>query len=235
MARFFSQTFSDGADISLELGNEEWVRQMVISNNWNHIRIGLLYQVTGTANTTNAGTNFAVGICSGTGAPFGVLTTTNFVGIECVNVLGWVANAGQPYYSYASSNLFACKKVGGSVTTAATNLADSVGLYVPTIAGAARRGLLYVDITKGTPNYTIGISAPPNTSAASDWTVPFLVSGMTQTFGSIVVNSVSMSTGNGAQTLACDETAGIFDTVDIYSNLLSNPFEIQEVAIEKLA
>lgn len=239
MAQYITTAFAGGNDIALQLGNEEWVRTLAIGSTWTHVRIGLLYQITGTA-TTAGGTGFAVGMCSGSTAPFNGASTTNFVGIECVTALGFVANSGNPYYQFASGNLFACKKVVATITTAATNLGDSVDMGVPTAAGSTlRRGLLYVDITKGSPNYTIGISAASGmgstSSGSHDFTVAELLSGMTQPFGSMTVGGFLLSNGNGAQALACDETAGGFDTVDIYSNELNNPFNLYEVAVEKLA
>lgn len=233
MALFTTTTFSDGPDVGLQLGNEEWVRKMALGSTWTHIRIGLLYQISGTA-TTPGGSGFAIGICSGTSAPFGNASTTNFVGVECVAAL--LYNSTNPNFQFTVSNLFACKKVVSTITTAATNLGDGSGIWTASTSGTARRGILYVDITKGSPNYTIGITGSTLGSAATDFTVPNLLAGMTQNYGSISLGVGGvLSNGNGAQTLACDETAGGFDTVNIYSNELANPMTIFEVAVEKLA
>lgn len=234
MASFVTTLFSDGNDVGLQLGNEEWVRKLAIGSTWTHIRIGVLWQLTGTANTPG-GTGWFVGLCSGTSAPFNNASTTNAVGVQSTAALLWVSNSPNPYYQYGSSNMFGCKRVGATTTNTASNLADSAGLFTPTTSGTARRGIFYVDITKGSPNYTIGITMLTSSDAATDVTVPMLLSGMTQVFGSISIGGLIMSNGNGSQTLACDETAGGFDTVDVYSNELANPMLLFEVAIEKLA
>lgn len=239
MAQFITTTFAGGNDVALQMGNEEWVRTLAIGSTWNHIRIGILYQIVGTA-TISTGSGFAVGMCSGHTNPFNNAATTNFVGIECITSLGFQANSGNPYYQFASTNIFACKKVVSTITTAATNLADSTDMGVPTAVGSTlRRGLLYVDITKGSPNYTIGIMAAQSMGSTSvgshDFTVAELLSGLTPTFGSMTIGGFLFSVGNGAQALACDETAGGFDTVDVYSNEANNAMNLYEVAVQKLA
>jgi hypothetical protein len=241
MAQFITTTFSGSPDVGLQLGNEEWVRKLAIGSTWTHVRIGVLYQITGTANTPG-GSGFAIGMCSGTSAPFGNASTTNFVGIECVSALTFSTaslGANYPYYPFSASNIFACKKVVATITTAATNLADGVGMNAYAVGGGGgvvpRRSLLYVDITKGSPNYTIGISSLQGGTENLDITVAQLLTGMIQNYGSINIGVGIMHTGNGAQTLACDETAGGFDSVNIYSNELGNPLLIFEVAVEKLA
>jgi hypothetical protein len=235
MAQFITTTFAGGNDIALQLGNEEWVRQLAIGSTWSYIRIGILFQLTGTANTSSGG--FSIGVCSGTSAPFGNTSCQNFVGIEIIAGLNWTANAPFPYYSLTASNAFACKKIGSSITTYGSNLADSVGMCFPTSSGTARRGLIYVDITKGSPNYTVGMMMTTNTYASHDYTVAELLSGMTPPFSNTFsVGGTVLLYGNGAvTTVATDETLGGFDTVDIYSNELNNPFNIFEVAVEKLA
>jgi len=239
MAQFITTTFASGNDIALQLGNEEWVRTLAVGSTWSHIRIGVLYQLIGTV-TTAGGTGFFIGMCSGTSNPFGAATTTNAVGLEVINALGFVANSGNPYYQFGSSNGQVCKKVVSTITTNVTNVFDSVDGGVPTNLGATlRRGLLYVDIVKGSPNYTIQASFPAGMGSTGtgnhDFTVAELLSGMTQVLGSITVGGFLLSSANSPLTLACDETAGGFDTVDIYSNELNNPMNWYEVAVEKLA
>lgn len=234
MAQFITTAFSGGNDVALQLGNEEWVRTLAIGSNWNHVRIGVLVQMVGSASTT--GTNWAIGLCSGTGNPFGSASTTNFVGVEFVNNFTYTSNAPYPYWNFGSTNVLACKKLSSSITTAATNLADGIGMIVVTDGGTARRGILLIDITKGSPNYTIGFMGTISTYAAQDFTPALLLTAMTQPFANNwTLGSAQIYNGNGAQTLACDETAGGFDTVDFYCNNLNFPMNIYAIAVEKLA
>lgn len=239
MAQFITTTFASGNDVALQLGNEEWVRTIVAGSTWTHIRIGILYQLIGTSSTPGASGLF-IGMCSGTSAPFGAATTTNAVGLEVINSLSYIANSGNPYFQFQSANGQVCKKVVSTITTNGTNVFDSVDLGVPTNLGSTlRRGLLYVDIIKGSPNYTIQVSGAASMGSSSagthDFTVSDLLSGMTQALGSIVVAGFSLVSANTPLTLACDETAGGFDTVDIYCNELANPVNLYEIAVEKLA
>jgi hypothetical protein len=234
MAQFITTTFSGGNDIALQLGQEEWVRTLAIGSSWNYIRIGVLVQMTGTA--TTSGTSFAIGMCAGTALPFGNASCQNFVGVNFPGNFGYFANAPYPYWGLGNTNAFACKKLGSSITSAATNLPDSIGMSFQTAGGTARRGILFVDIIKGSPNYTIGLMASSTAYANVDFTVANLLYGMTQPFANNwTCGGGQIYYGNNAQTLACDETAGGFDTVDIYCNCLNNPFNIYEIAVEKLA
>ncbi len=238
MSSFVTTSFSDGNDISLQVNREEWVRTLTIGSSWTHIRIGLLWQVTGTS-TIAASNGFAMGMCSGTAHPFAdPVTTTNFVGIYANNGLTFNSNAPNDWFQFANTMLFGATKVGSTLTTSGGNFADSVGMWVPNTAVTHRRGIIFVDITKGSPNYTLGITMPTNSSVTHDFTINNLLVGMNESFGSILSAEFPglMSTGNTPDsTMAASEGPGAFDTVNIYSNFLNNPMEIQEIAVQKLA
>ncbi len=239
MSSFVTTAFSDGNDISLQVNREEWVRTLAIGSAWTHIRIGLLWQVTGTGSIA-ASNGFAMGMCSGTAHPFAdPVTTTNFVGIYANNGLTFISNGLDSYFQFSNTMLFVATKVATTLNTNATNAADSVACFVPNTATTNRRGIIYVDITKGSPNYTIGMTMPTANNSAQniDFTVNNLLVGMNESFGSILSAEFPgvFSTGNTPLTMAADEGPGAFDTVNIYSNFLNNPMEIQEVAVQKLA
>ena len=236
MATFGNTTFSDGPDEWLQLGNEEWVRPLSMGNNWSHIRIGLLWAVTGSS-TIGTSNGFAIGVCSGTTHPFNDPACTNFVGIYNNGGLFFNSNAPNNYWTLTSSMGHGATKVGSTLALTASNMPDSVGMMLPAVGGTNRRGLLYVDIIKGSPNYTIWWEQYTNSGSnpTVDFTVANLKSGLTQTVGSITVAGVIFNDGNGAQTIACSESPGIFDTIDIYSNFAGNPMQIYEVAIQKIS
>lgn len=240
MSSFVTTAFSDGNDISLQVNREEWVRTMTIGSSWTHLRIGILYQITGTADIA-ASNGFAMGVCSGTAHPFAdPVTTTNFIGIYANNGLHFVSNAPNNWWQFTNSMLFGATKVGTTLTTSATNFADSVGMFATVVGGTNRRGILYLDITKGSPNYTLGITLPINGGSATstDFTINTLLRGMNETFGSILNTEYPGFFNNGNtpdSTMAASEGPGGFDTVNIYSNLLNNPMEIQEVAVQKIS
>jgi hypothetical protein len=233
MPAYPSVTFSDGPDVCLQLGNEEFLGTLSFGSAWTHIRIGLLWQITGTSNIV-AGNLFSLGMCSGNANGFASATTTNWIGVRQLPTVGSVYYATpQPYY-YWSDAIFASKKVGSTITndTSGTSICDNTYQCVPATAGTARRGLIALDITKGSPNYTVGMSATYNVSSAgTDFTVSNLLAAMLPAFGSIVGCSV----GNGAKTIAFDETAGVLDTVNFYSNMAANPVNISTIAVQKLA
>jgi len=100
--------------------------------------------------------------------------------------------------------------------------------------GTERRGLFYIDILKGSPNYTLDTwhRWDAATGGAHDYTVAELLFGMPQA-SAVTVNSWALD--HTTTTIAASEVAGPFDTVDIYSLLPGYPGEIYEVAVQKLA
>jgi hypothetical protein len=236
MALFVSTTFSGSPDIGLQLGNEEWVRTLAIGSSWNYIRIGVLMCITGSASTSSGSPGLAIGMCSGTSLPFNNASCQNFVGVQFPGSYSYTGGAS-PYFSFGSGNGFACKKLGSSITNAATNLPDGMGMGVNGVGATPKRGIVFVDIIKGSPNYTIGLMMTlGGTYSGVDFTVANLIYGMTQPFANNwTCGGGQIYYGNGSQTLACDEAAGGFDTVDIYINQLNNPVNIYEIAVEKLA
>ena len=118
------------------------------------------------------------------------------------------------------------RRVGTTDTFAAnTTMSHAVAINTGTLQ---RRTLLYVDITKGSPNYTVKAYIENGTLAMLDFTPAHFLDGLEQS-GTPSVNGQSLTAGN-ALTLACDETAGVFDSVSLYWNRGAFPMEVYALA-----
>ncbi len=243
MSQFITRTFGAGNDIALQLGSEEWVRKLAISNAWNQIRIGVLVAInplTGSPSTApSLGSGLAIGMCSGLTNPYGAASTTNAIGISFgLFGSGWsyAPNSGNPVFAMNGGN-YEYSRVGAS--TSATTLGGGYNTIVPVVGQGTvmRRDIIIVDITKGSPNYTLFLyntasnSGPP--ASQIDYTPTDLKQAVLQP-GTPSVQGFPMD-AHGSFLLAASESPGILDTVNVYSTLNAFPLELYEVAIEKMA
>ena len=243
MATIGSRTFNLLEDKYLTLANEEYLRRLAIGSNWTKLRLGAMLALppNGTENLTLC--SLTLGVCAGA-TPFSgtqgyaAASTGNFIGIDICSdnsggsgqgTLTYNAGTGNPYYSSSFSG--ARRRVGTTDSFAAnTTLSHAVAINTGTLQ---RRTLLYVDITKGSPNYTVKYYPETGTLAQLDFTPAHFLDGLEQS-GTPTVNGQTLSAGN-ALTLACDETAGVFDSVSLYWNRGAFPLEVYALAAYRMA
>lgn len=226
-----------GNQLYMSLANEEYVRPLGIGSNWTKLRIGLLLAQTpnGVSNFTTA--KFFVGLCSGTASPYGAASTTNCIGFniaastEAAGTWTYVANAGNPYFNVGggTSNFF--KRVAVTVTSGA---ASQIGFVATNTGTLQRKSPVYIDIVKGSPNWTgygYQISAA---NMALDWTFANLLEGMESIQGAAgttpVIGSLVFS-GGSAAAVAFTEVAGAIDTLDLLWNNATFTNEIYGIAV----
>ncbi|MBI1178460.1 hypothetical protein GC207_13580 [bacterium] len=234
MANIGSRVFNLVSDKYLSLANEEWVRTLAIGSNWTKLRVGVLLALTPDGTNNLAGTNLLFGLCAGKTNPFGAATTTNFLGMKfganaSSDPLTYVANSGNPYYW---SGRGVIKKVGATVTSS-----DGNGLEwhrIATNTGTLqRRSLQFLEITKGSPNFSVTFWNLTATGVAKDFTPAHLLDGLEQA-GSITVNGEALGTGL-ANSVAFNETAGALDSVNLFWNKSAFPLEVHAIAAYRLA
>ncbi len=243
MAIIGTRAFNLIEDKYLTLGNEEYLRPLSIGNNWSKLRLGLMLALppNGTSNLT--GCSLVVGVCSAaspfnTTGGYAAASTRNFVGVDvatdgsggaALGTLSYNAGSGNPYYSTTYSG--ARRRVGTTDTfVAATTLTHAVAQNTGTLQ---RRTLLYVEIAKGSPNYTVKYYAANGTLAMLDFAERDLLDGLEQA-GTPVVNTQTMF-ASSAMAVACDETAGVFDTVNLFWNRTTYPLEVYALAAFRMA
>lgn len=203
------------------LSNSIIARLVGIGTTWNQIRAGILFQVDGTVSI--ASLDFALGFCAGTTNVYGDATTTHFVGTRCTS--GW------PFASswYSNATFVPSKRVNTTVTdgTALSTTSDVRG----DIGGGIIRTMMFIDITKGSPNYTFELFSR---TALNTGTPPSEADFLTQM--EMATPSFAHHTYSGAQTLAVDEGAdGTLDAFQMYWNPATQVAEVSMVGVTVLS
>lgn len=204
----------------LNMSNSSWARPIALPSTWSKVRLGFRLHFIPSAAVTS-GTSFGLGLCSGTTALLGDLTTTNFVGLLC--------NAGvAPSGGQVTSTFVPATKVGTALTVGAGVLACYWN--VSTTGTDDTFEMLFVDVTKGSPNYTLqcfGFSVNGGSTNVSQ--AQFLAQ---------VVAATPAFTGHtytGGTTVAASEAAGVFNAVTAWwSDTVVKP-EIADMAVVLLA
>jgi hypothetical protein len=164
-----------------------------------------------------------LGLCSGTSNQFGDSTTTHAVGI--VTTGSWQFQT--TFYNATSP---APAKRVGTTTTTGTVLAANAAIGCTAAATTADRGMWFVDIIKGSPNYSFQLFAPSN-AVAGDQSAATFLTNMEATTPSIVGYSFS-----AAQTLAVNEgTDGTLDSINISWDHTTPVIEICDIAVARIA
>lgn len=238
MASIGSRIFNLTPDKYVSLANEELVRTLAMGTDWTKLHIGVLLAVTPDGTNNLASAALMLGLCSGTTQPYGAASTTNFVGAAfhastpgaTSGTLSYVANSGNPVFSVTGT--WPLTRVGtalGSATGSAT------GLMLTANTGATqRRSPLYLDITKGSPNYTVGRWTPATSQGqflSGDCTPGELLNVLENT----TPTWLGISLSSTSSTLAASEATGAFDSVDLFWNKAGFPLEIYALAVARLA
>jgi len=190
---------------NIQMFNSTWARSVALPSSWSKIRAGVLLYLDPTAFTTLTGTpKFTLGFCHGTANKVGNPTTDHFVGVQSTSATWpYPGNDGRssdykPLVDVASTPTYG--------TAIATN-----SLYIPCSASAGSvRNVFFVDITKGSPNYTFNIFGP--IGIGGDVTVATFLAQMAQSSPSIATHNFF-----SAQTMAVDEAGnGLLNAINCY-------------------
>lgn len=209
-------------DLSLELGNEQFIRPMVIGTNWSKIRIGLHFTINGASTINNAG--LLVGVCAGghdynsasadlVGGHFGA-TLFNSTITYTAGTTGYFSSAAPP---------IGVTKLGASVNTA--NCTEAQAPQFPAITSG--RGLLAVDITK---------ASPPSVRFWSNYSATAADAQTDQTqygFRLSLENESTINTLCHDHGIATPAYAGtsLWDAVLVYWNKSLPPIEVFEICV----
>lgn len=216
-----------GVDKRAAVVNAQFARPFNVGA-WSKIRVAFRMAVTDTGANLTGDVVFAMGICSGSTNLWGDATCQHAIGAGRI-VNNWTRSAGGPSYSMTTnSNWQAVKKVGTTITNG-----SNLGVLILG-AGAATgstKGVFALDITKGSPNFTLQAFAR-NASATTDIS-------QTAFYDWIEVESYQTLTshGNGsAMALAVDEGAnGTLDHVFFYWSRSTPVFHISDIAVVRFA
>jgi len=206
-----TSVISSETDTQVVLKNHAWAGKLDIATSWTTLRLGLRWSM------EDSGLNLYdprlyVGLLSNPNAPItnGPLnaSSNHFMGAKFsgVSSLTWVAGPPPAYNSSGISDVSAIKKVGTTETTTVIDTGNTSILAGP----AANRHCLFMEITKGSPNYTLrwGLTTA---GVGSDVAYSELITAMGQ---SSVANIATYLTGvgkggivNSTGAVACNEGA----------------------------
>jgi hypothetical protein len=223
----------------LQLAHEEYVRPLSIGTNWQSIRIGIRYCINDSARATisasySGGFGLYVGVKQGGGPSIFSDSLVDWIGGGYIGqtfpVFGLDAafNAGTPNYFSNLNRLNAMSKIGATTVFTAESIAAffGVGSGAAGNYGAQFMNHFYVEITKGTPNYTVVIYFPNSAANAQ-------INTTDANFLSFL-ETTAAPTGTGTATKNLPYSgAGLFDTLSIASYKSWPHIEIDMIGVSR--
>lgn len=193
-----------------------------IFSSWTTLRVALFLKINDTGATIVA-PRLAFGLCSGTSAIPGDASVTHFCGMK-TNGSNWSRLTAAVRYNY--SNFALPTKTVATTDTVGTSFSNTSVLHTTALS------MLFVDITKGSPNYSLKLFHFTNASG----TAPVCT---LSDFNTQSVSTTPAFTGHAftaAQTVAVDETAdGAFDAACFWWNQVSPTIQIASWRVFKVA
>jgi len=236
-----ARTFSSVVDNRAQLSNSNFARlwSSDIGTTWNKIRIGFRISMTDSGGSMSSTPKFAFGISSGTSNIFMDATTTHWLG-ALSNMSIWTRTAGPPVQytmnGAAGASIFAAKKINTTTTigSALAGLSGS-GTFIVTLRDAttANRGVIFLDITKGSPNFTLAVTIYPWANSSTDVSVAAYLTQL-----SIAVPSLPdhVNYEGTTATVAVDEaTNGYFNAINIAWDRSDALIEISDIAVVRFS
>lgn len=227
----------------LQMGHEEFVRPMPMGTNWQTLRIGIRFcvndttrQALGSLTSQAQGFALALGVCQGSTSYFAD-TTTDWIGGGYVGNTGGAGyfngqgnfTVGTPnYWTMSLGRPNGLRKTG---TTLTFGTESSVNWYLTgsgfggAYAGQFMSGL-YIDIIKGTPNYSVTVSYCNSVANAQ-------VNITNAAFLANMETTASPSNTTSAAKTVAYSGAGLFDTVSVVNNRSWPHIEIDALAVSR--
>lgn len=192
-------------DKRFALGFTEMFRPMIIGNDWNEIKLGIRYTIQERSpDRLRMTPNLFLGLCaSAHGSGFGARGTGHAVGAR-YRGNNWLFNDDTPHDYYTSGpQIFGVKKVGSTITETASGINTSAS----TPAGITATHCFFVNLLKGSPNWTINAAYGTNINHRdSDLTQTDFIAMMDEDIG-LEGNVLPGYNDGTARTLAVDESA----------------------------
>lgn len=228
------RTITGVDDKRLVLANGEALRNLAYLNNWTKVRIGL--QLSCELSADISGTpQIALGLSAGATHGFGDPVTTHFVGIRPIGSSATYSGSAPHFASIGGWK--PCVKVVGTITDGTTFTGATTAL-IPK-SSDLYRGSLIVEITKGSPNFTVQMVSCINavTPAFVDVTDTHFLDAMQ---AADMAGAAAALGGGYSQSstvsVAVDETThGNLDSVDVFWDRTSTPMEISAIRHRKVA
>ena len=216
------------ADKCIALSASQFGRTHGYGDSWTTLRVALNFNVEDSGSDIN-GMVFRAGLCSGTVNMPADATTANSYGIKVVSVLAApFSRIFSTYPYYQNAVLTAFSRVGVVETTASTNIVT--GWHWSTVGNT--RSMLFIDIIKGSPNYTFKVFRRAGYAATDSTPAAFLA---TVTQPAPVYDTHLYSSPTGTALPINTGANGILDTVYVGWNLVAPRLFIGDLAVLKRA
>lgn len=200
---------------------------MPIGTSWNKLRIAMRWSMRSSGANITGTPRLVFGLCSGSSNPFGDATTTHFIGCRSGAATWTLAGAR---YAFGGNAWFPIKKVGTTITEGTTFTATATCVGLGAITNTADRTLFFLDITKGSPNYTFNVFNNTEATVADITLTTFLA--QVEVEAAVVANHAFRT----AQTLAVNEgTDGTLDHINFHWDRTAPEPEICDIAIARFA
>lgn len=217
------RTISAVVDKRIVVSNGTWVRPIPFAT-WSQLRFGIRFHMRDSGANLTGTPRFVMGVCSGSTNIYGDASTDNFAGIR-TNSATWTRSAAD--YSVAVNAFVPTKKVGSTITDG-TILNTTMRFTNGAAAATADRGVIFVDVNKGSPNYTFDIFRA-GTSVADISQMTFLE--QMEVGAPSITNYSTVTTA----AFAVDETGGSFDHLSFFWDRTTPEIEICDIAVARLA
>jgi hypothetical protein len=211
--------------------NWAWMRTSTVGTAWNRIRVGMMYTEDDTTSANIPALNIYVGMNHNAQSPFAA--GGNFIGMQYGGGVAWsyTIDPSGNYIQPGAADRYAVKIVAGvsGVSSFGSN-------GVMQVRSTLHRTIVFVDIIKGSPNYTVRVyreSAIADTYR--DYTFADFVTGM-QAAENVNMTISGKTLTVFTTTLAFDETGGALDGVYALLTGSANAIGyISAIAVRKLA
>lgn len=195
----------------------------LVFSSWTTIRLAIRFRITDSGANLTGTPRFAMGLYKNTTNLLGDASVDHFVGVRTYAAT-WTRATSETRYTGVVYT--AMKQVGSTVTDASAS--GVVGTLIP---HTAFDKLFFIDITKGSPNYTFNSPLYVNASGTSS---PTSADFLTQS-----VSGSPSFTGHGtgtSRTLAVDETTdGTLNAAGIWWNSIVTTIDICDWRVIKMA
>lgn len=220
-----------GTDEAILLRGNEYTKPLVFNERWFRIRIGFLWGIygDGSNNLLSCALNF--GLCNNSANRTWSGTSSFFIG-GCIAqyasglTLTYNANSGSPFYS--TTSLFVYPKINGTVSPASY----AMTARVTTINDAnPRRSLHLLDITKGSPNYTVAHTSAAAAHCSINMGMNDLYNACEQQATVPTVQGTAMSSGTPTAFAFSETQPVVLNCLNLHWNRWAFPIEIYGIAV----
>lgn len=203
----------------MTLSNSQIARVIDIGTNWTRLRIGWRWQLDDPGGTLAGTSSLWIGLLANpttnmSNGPLGV-TTSHFLGMANLAGGPFTRNTVPSVY-YNVSSMTPVKRVTATNTTNAFGGGSNLMGARPTVA----RQIVLLEITKGSPNFTVQAALAQNAGASSldDMSLGVLISSLEQNTMANAVSVINAAQGANAATITTAPTIAVNEATDGFLN-----------------